>query len=119
MKRLAKILGLLVTLVLLCVIGIIGAIEYWSARSARELGQIVAQLPPGTAFTAVTNRLGQAMRTITVEDQIRVFGTSSEASLITNSILHMFAHRGPPYRWILVYTDRQSQRVLYADSKDM
>lgn len=80
---------------------------------------MVAQLTPGMPFSAVTSRLGQATQTFTSEDEIRVFGTSHEESIITNSVLYAFSHRGPPYRWIVVYTDRQSQRVLYADSKDL
>ena len=119
MKRLAKILGVFATLAILCVVGFITVIEFQHARSGREIRQIVAQITPGTSFSDVTCRLGQATQTFTNEDDIRVFGTSHEASIITNSVLYAFGHRGPPYRWIVVYTDRQSQRVLYADSKDL
>lgn len=117
MKRLAKILGVLVALVVLCVVGLITVIEFMHARSAREVRQIVAQITPGTSFSDVATRLGRATKTFTSEDEIRVLGTSHEESIITNSVLYVFNHVGPPIRWIVVYTDRQSQRVLYADSK--
>jgi len=119
MKRLAKTLGVLVTLIVLLMVGFIVVVELLRLRSGREIHEIVAKLPPGTPFSDVTTRFGQAMQTFTSEDEIRVFGTSHDASIITNSVLYAFGHRGPPYRWILVYTDRQSQRVLYADSKDL
>jgi hypothetical protein len=119
MKRLAKILGALVALAVLLVVGFIVFVEVLRARSSREIREVVAQLTPGTPFSDVTTRLGQATQTFTSQDDIRVFGTSHDASIITNSVLYAFSHRGPPYRWIVVYTDRQSQRVLYADSKDL
>jgi hypothetical protein len=119
MKRLARILGVLVALVLLLVVGFIAIVEFLRTRSGQEIREIVAQLTPGTPFSDVTTRLGQAAQTFTREDDIRDFGTSHDASIITNSVLYAFGHRGPPYRWIVVYTDKQSQRVLYADSKDL
>ena len=119
MKRLAKILGVLMALAVLLVVGFIAVVEFLRARSGREIREVVTQLTPGTPFSDVTTRLGQATQTFTSEDDIRVFGTSHDASIITNSVLYAFSHRGPPYRWIVVYTDRQSQRVLYADSKDL
>ena len=105
--------------VFLCFVAILVLSEVMRARASREVQGIVAQLTPGLPFSAVTNRLGEAVQTFTTEEEIRVFGTLQEPGIITNSILHAFGHVGPPYRWILVYTDRQSQKVLYAGCKDL
>ena len=94
-------------------------IEVRSRSSLSEVKQIVAQLAPGTPFSQVVQQLGSPMRSYTNAEEMAAFGTRMEGSLITNTSLHQFPHRGPPYRWIFVYTDRMSQRVVLADWRNM
>jgi hypothetical protein len=118
-KRFAKILGVLLLVGVLCVVGFIALIELMSQRSERVVVATVAQLSPGTPFSAAVQRLGQPAQTFTNGEEIVYWaehvGSRVEARIATNSVLHAFVHRGTPFRWILVYTDRKSQRVLYAD----
>ena len=119
MKKFAKILGVLLLLVVLCVIGLIAVVQFVTHRSQREVVSTVSQLTPGTPFSAAVQRLGQPTQTFTNGEEIvswveRV-GSHVEARVATNSVLHTFVHSGPPFRYILVYTDRESQRILYAD----
>jgi hypothetical protein len=118
-KKFAKILGVLLLLGVLCVLGLIAVIEFIRHRSQREVIATVAQLSPGTPFSTAVQRLGQPTQTFTNGEEIvswveRV-GSRVEARVATNSVLHTFVHSGPPFRYILVYTDRELQRVLYAD----
>ena len=119
MKRLAKILGGLVLVVALCIVGLIALVEFQSHRSQRQVVAVVAQLSPGTPYSAAVHLLGQPTQTLTNSEDIVSWvanvGSRIDAQVATNSLLHTFVHQGPPFRYILVYTDRNSQRVVYAD----
>jgi len=119
MNRSFQVLAGLILLGILSIAGFIAIIEILWARSNRQVREIVAVLPSGTSFSAATNRLGKPGQSLTNEIDIRVFGTSKDEELITNSILHTFGHTGPPYRWIIIYTDKASEKVLHADFKDL
>ncbi len=118
-KKFAKILGVLLLLVVLCVIGLIAVVEFETHRSQREVISTVSQLTPGIPFSIAVQRLGQPTQTFTNDEEIvswleRV-GARVEPRVATNSVLHTFVHPGPPFRYILVYTDRESQSIVYAD----
>ena len=118
-KKSVKILGVLLLLVLLCVFGLIAVIEFVTHRSQREVVSTVSQLTPGTPFSAAVQRLGQPTQVFTNADEIVAWaervGAHVEPRVATNSVLHTFVHHGPPFRYVLIYTDRESQRVVYAD----
>jgi hypothetical protein len=118
-KKVAKILGVLLLLVVLCVVGLIVVIEFVRHRSQKEVLSTIAQLSPGTPFSVAVQRLGQPTQTFTNGEEIvswiERLGARVEPRVATNSVLHTFVHSGPPFRYILVYTDRESQRVVYAD----
>jgi hypothetical protein len=118
-KKSTKILAALLLLVVLCIGGLIAVIEFGTHRSQREVVSTVSQLTPGTLFSAAVQRLGQPTQTFTNSEQIVSWlgkvGARIEPRIATNSVLHAFVHRGPPFRYILVYTDRKLQRVVYAD----
>jgi hypothetical protein len=119
MRRLIRFFGLLVAVGLLGGLALIAVISIGNARTRREVRTIVTQITPGMPFAVVTNRLGSAVQTFTTAAEIQAFGTRQAEHLVTNSLLHAFSHRGPPYRWILVYTDKEARKVLCADSKDL
>lgn len=119
MKEFAKILGVLLLLVALCVVGLIAVIEFVRNRSQKEVVSTVAQLSPDTPFSVAVQRLGQPTQVFTKGEEIvwwvEKVGARVDPCVATNSMLHTFVHRGLPFRYILVYTDRESQRVVYAD----
>lgn len=119
MNRLVKIIGALVLAGILLVAALLVVIEVGSRRSLREVKQIVDQIAPGTPFSQVVHQLGSPTHSHTNAEEIAAFGTRKDESFITNTTLHQFTHRGPPYRWILVYTDRKLQRVMFTDWRDM
>jgi hypothetical protein len=118
-KTVAKILGVLLMLAVLCVVGVIAVVEFIRHRSQREVVATVAQLSPGTPFSSALERLGRPTQAFTNAEDIVWWveqnGARVEARIATNSVLHTFVHRGVPFRYILVYTDRESQRVIYAN----
>ena len=118
-KKVAKILGVLLLLVVLCVVGLIAMVEFVTHRSQREVVDTVGQLSPGTPFSVAMQRLGQPTQTFTngqeIVSWVERVGARVEPRVATNSVLHTFVHHGPPFRYILVCTDRESQRVVYAD----
>jgi HAMP domain-containing protein len=97
MNRLVRIIGALVLAGILLGATLVVVIEFGSRRSLREVKHIVAELAPGTPFSQVLQQLGSATHSHTNVEDIAAFGTRREGSLITNSTLHQFAHRGPPY----------------------
>lgn len=117
-KTFAKILVGVFIAGLVCVVSFMGTVNYLHARSRREITRIVLQLTPGTPFSTVVSRLGKPSRTFTNTELIELWGTQKDKTVTTNSTLHMFMHHAIPLRWILVYTDKESQRVIYADWRD-
>lgn len=119
MKKFAKILAVLSLLVVLCIVVLIAVVEFVRHRSEREVVATVAQISSGTPFSTVVQRLGQPMQTFTNAGEmvswVEKVGSKVEPHIATNSVLHAFVHRGLPFRFILVYTDRESQKVVHAD----
>src|SRR5690606_30365406 len=103
----------------LAVVGGIGGVEFVRHRSRREVVSIVSQLTPGTPFSAAVQRLGQPTQTITSGEEIdflvESMGARAGQGVATNSLLHTFVHDGPPFRYILVFTDQESLSIVYAD----
>ncbi|MDB6030518.1 MAG: hypothetical protein JWM16_856 [Verrucomicrobiales bacterium] len=119
MKLLTKRLAIIFSLVLLGVVGVIVFVEVQASRSKQEIATLAAQFAPGTSFAAVVNRLGPPTRTVTTQEELKALGPRKDLAFIKDSTLHMFMRPGPPYRWLLVYTDRQSRKVSYVTWKDM
>jgi len=115
MERFLKLLAAGLVGVLLLIAGFIGLIEWQSWRSLRQVKQVVAQIAPGTPFTNVVQQLGKPVYVIADSPYMILRGTRKEEGFVADKVLHMFMHRGPPYRWILIYTDKDSERVVYAD----
>jgi len=114
MTRAVKILAGVLFGAVVVVVGLIGIIEFQTSRSESQVQRIVAQIPPDTLFSTVVQQLGSPIQSYTNAAEIQAFGIIKEPNFIKNCALHMFTHRGPPSRWILIYTDQQSQRVVFA-----
>jgi hypothetical protein len=108
-----------VGVVILAAVGLIASSEYLNRKSKRELTQLVSELGPGTSFAVVKSRLGEPSQVYTNSEAIEAFGTTKDKSITTNCLLHKFFYRGIPYRWFLIYTDRDTNAVVYADWQDM
>ena len=119
MNRLVKVLGIAAVIAVIAVMALILAVEIQSRRSLRDLEKTMAQFTPGTPFHAVTNQLGSPVRSHTDVQEMMVFGSRKDESFVTNSTLHLFMHRGRPYRWILLYTDKNLQTVRHAGWRHM
>ena len=119
MKRVLKIAGLVALALVLCVVAFIGGIWFLSWRSERQLNTIVSELRPGAPFSAAVTRLGQPTRTITAANEMHAFDRAGTPSANPDTTLYLFVHRGPPYRWVLVYTDGASQTIRHAEWQHM
>lgn len=119
MKTLFKVLIVIVALAIVFTGGFMVAISVVHAKSRRQISQLVSGIQPGTPFSTVASRLGRESLTLTNAADIESYGTTKEAPIVTNSTLHMFVHEAIPLRWICVYTDRDSQTVVYASWRDM
>ena len=119
MKGFAKILGGLAIVVALCVVAIIALVEFQSRRSQRQVVAMVTRFSPGTPFSVALQFLGQPAQTFTNGEKtiswLSNVGSRVDPDFATNSLLHTFTHLGPPFRYILIYTDRHSQKVTRAD----
>ena len=118
-NRTLKVAGFIAGALVLCVVGFIGGIWFLSSRSERQLNTIVSELPPGTPLSAAVTRLGQPTRIITSADEMQVFDRAGTHNVNPDTTLHLFVHRGPPYRWVLVYTDGSSQTIRHAEWQHM
>jgi hypothetical protein len=118
-KTLLKVLVAIVLLAILVIGGFMVTISVLHVKSRHQITQLVSEIRPGMSFSAVVSRLGSESQTLTNALYIESYGTTKEASIVTNLTLHMFVHKAIPLRWICIYTDRDSQKVIYASWKDM
>jgi hypothetical protein len=118
-KTPAKILVTLAVIAILGVVAVMVTINHIHQKSRRQITQLVSEIQPGMSFSGVTSRLGQVSQVFTNPAEIQTWGTTKENRIVTNSTLHMFFHDAIPFRWICIYTDRNSQTVTYASWKDM
>jgi hypothetical protein len=112
----------MVTLVVIAILGIVAvmvAVNHMHKKSRRQITQLVSEIQPGMSFSNVTSRLGKVSQVYTNAGDIQTWGTTKEDLIVTNSTLHMFVHDAVPFRWICIYTDRNSQTVTHASWKDM
>jgi hypothetical protein len=100
---------------IICVV----AVAFLSWRSKSQLNAIVSELSPGTPFSTAVARLGRPTHTITTTNEMRVFDRDGTHSSNSDTTLYLFAHLGPPYRWVFVYTDGASQTIRYAEWQPM
>ena len=120
LKTILIISSTVVGVVIMAAAGLIATSEYLNHKSKRELTHLVSELKPGTSFTVVTSRLGEPSQIYSNPQEIEAFGTIKDKSVTTNSLLFkFFTHRSIPIRWILIYTDRNTNAVVYADWQDM
>jgi hypothetical protein len=119
MKLLTRRLAIIFTAVVLLVVGVVIFMEVQAGRSKQEISALAAQFAPGTSFATVLKRLGPPTRTLTTLEELKTLGPRKELAFLKDSTLHMFMRPGPPYRWLLVYTDRESRKVSYTTWKDM
>jgi hypothetical protein len=119
MKTTLKLLAVVIVLAILLIGGFMGTISFMRAKSHRQITQLVSEIRPGMPFTNVASRLGREVRTLTEAYDVERYGTAKQASIVTNSVLHVFAHEDRPwFYWIHVYTDTRSEAVIYASWRE-
>ncbi|MEP6672212.1 MAG: hypothetical protein ABJF10_23820 [Chthoniobacter sp.] len=116
---LCKIVGMVVLATVLGGVAVVGGIEFLRWRSERQVTAIVSELVPGAPFSAAVARLGPPTQTITDPVEMRAFNRPIPQPVVPDSTLNLFVHRGPPFRWILVYTDKAGQRIQHAEWQNM
>ena len=114
MKRFAVILSVVIVSAAVVVLCFIGIIEYQTNRSEREVQRLVSRFSPSTQFSNVVQQLGRPTNTYTNTADVQMFGIIKDPTFVNTCALHTFVHRGPPARWILIYTDHASQKVVFA-----
>jgi hypothetical protein len=122
MKKLKPILitlSVIIGVVVLGTIGLIVSINYLNQKSKRAIAGLVSELKPGTSFAKVKLRLGEPSQVFTNSEVIEISGTTKDEAITTNCFLFKFLHQGIPYRWVLIYTDRNTNAVVYADWQGM
>jgi hypothetical protein len=116
MKRVLKILGIGVLVVVLGVLALIGALEFFNWRDRCHLDALVATLSPGSPFSAATGRLGQPQQVVDDPDSMRVFRMSRAQTDVPGPRLNLFVHRHwVAFYWVLVFTDSDSKTILHAE----
>ena len=119
MARIAKIIAKLVAVVVVLAALLVGGIEFMSWRASRDVKRIVAGLPRGTPYAEVVAKLGEPSVSYSKPEEVAHYGTQKDPQFVESAVLHKFVRRGPPYVWVLVYTDRESKAVLLADWETM
>jgi hypothetical protein len=119
-KTILIIVLAIVGVVIVAAAGLIVSAEYLNRKSKSEFTQVVSELGPGTSFTTVKSRLGEPSQIYTSSGDVEIFGTTKDKSITTNCLLFkFFMRRSIPFRWVLIYTDRNTNAVVYAARQDM
>lgn len=111
--KILNILGALLALAALGVITLIAVIEIQSAISERRVTATVESIMTGSDADDLSRRLGRPAQVLTNSEQI-AYWTSQGETTPENCDLQMYATESIPYRWILVYIDRTTRRVVRA-----
>jgi len=122
MKALKTMLIILLVIIgvgVLATVALIVSVNYLNQKSKQAIVQLVSELKPGTSFATVKLRLGEPSQIFTNSEDLEIWGTTKDKTITTNCLLHKFMHRGIPYRWVLIYTDRNTNAVVYASWQDM
>lgn len=114
-----KVLVVTGVLAVAVVLGTIAGISALHSKSRSQIASLISEIRPGMPFSSVASRLGRESQTFTNAAEVETWGTTKEQRIVTNSTLHLFVHGTVPMRWICIYTDRDSQTVLYASWRDM
>ncbi len=119
MKKSAKILAWLLVAAAVFIGCVIAGIELMTRNSQREVAALVQELSPGTPFSMAVQRLGQPKQVIGDADEIIFWsgklGVNIDKKVSTESRLYIFVHEGPPFRYVVVYTDVDSEKILHTD----
>lgn len=122
MKKLKPVLVAVLVIIGVSVFGVVGLIvssNYLRQKSKRAIVRLVSELKPGTSFADVKLRLGETAQVFTNSEELEIWGTTKDKTITTNCLLFKFVNRGIPYRWVLIYTDRNTNAVVYSDWQDM
>jgi hypothetical protein len=119
MKALFQTLGWILVFLVACAVGLMVLSVAIGWYTERQVVAMVATFPPGTPFSVCEAELRKPIQTITDRDELehwlRKVTGREDYPIPEHAILHAFSHRGPPYRFILVFTDEVSRSVLQAD----
>jgi hypothetical protein len=86
----------------------------------KEVSDILVPFAPGTPFTNVVSRLGVPTQSLTNAEDMEFYTRSRQLpSIVTNSVLHLFAPHGARRQWVFIYTDRDLQKVVYAECRGL
>ncbi|HTY88244.1 MAG TPA: hypothetical protein VMB80_12325 [Candidatus Acidoferrum sp.] len=119
-KAILVVVLVMTGILFLAAIGLVVSAEYLNRKSKHELTQMASELGPGTSFAIVKSRLGQPSQVYTNSEDVEMFGTTKDKSITTNTLLFkFFMRKSIPFRWVLIYTDRNTNAVVYADWQDM
>jgi len=122
MKRFFKIVGALVLVAVLCMAALVGYVEYSRRRDGRDLDALVAALPPGTPFSAATERLGPPTNVIVDPGELSAYLSYWGKKDISGPKLNLFAYHHRPmgaFYWVLVFTDVESRTIQHAEWNGM
>ncbi len=119
MKAIIKVLTFVIAGLVIAIFLFIVTIHYFRESSKIEITRVVSDIPPGTQLSSAIAKLGKPNQVYEDEASIKNHSSGKNTEFYSDCNLYMFVHDAVPYRWILIYTDKDSIRVKRADWVDM
>jgi hypothetical protein len=119
MKAIIKVLTFVIVGFLIAIFLFIVTIHYFRESSQIEITRIVSEIPPRTLLSSAIAKLGKPNQVYEDEPSIKHYSFGKNTEFYSDCNLYMFVHDAVPYRWILIYTDKDSIRVKRSDWVDM
>jgi len=95
------------------------AMDYLQTRSEARLAVILARLGPGTPLDDYVAEFGETSYHFTTLDEMKSWGPSTDESLLAKTELYYFWYSGVPYRFVVVYVDKDTRRSVLVTWKGM
>ena len=87
-------------------------LDYLHTRSAAKLSLILEDINEDMLFSEVKERLELNLHnSFTTKKEVEFWGTVKDKEILNNCNLHRFIYWGLPHKFILVYEDKQTDRV--------
>lgn len=111
-------------LLFVALLGLIGCLclfsmDYLQTRSEARLAVFLARFGPGTPLSDYIAELGEPTHHFTGADEMKSWGPSTDETLLRTTELYYFWFSGVPYRYVVVYVDRNTRRSVWVTWEGM
>ena len=116
MHLIAKWILILLATLAVILVALYSFLEVYSSQSKSELDDLVTRYSKVRYFSEVKEELGKPVQVLTEYEHIKSWlyeqADQSSNHSLSNSNLYLYMHKGPPFRWLFLIVDKDTNEVL-------